>query len=87
MTNNSDDDEGFRGSDGRRRGFQSQRRQMARASEAATADGEGFIGIDVRWRGLHRQRRQTTRPPVDTTKTRRLNHKAKQQLNPQPPKP
>ncbi|KAK9132334.1 hypothetical protein Scep_011862 [Stephania cephalantha] len=60
-TNNSDDGEGFRGNDGRRIGIQSQVRQTARASEAATEDDEGFRGSDGRRRGLQMQRRQTAR--------------------------
>ncbi|KAK9139804.1 hypothetical protein Scep_009485 [Stephania cephalantha] len=44
-------------SDEQRRGLHRQRRQRAKASEAATTDGEGFGGSDGRWRGLRRQRR------------------------------
>ncbi|KAK9111428.1 hypothetical protein Scep_018947 [Stephania cephalantha] len=71
------DGEGFKGSDDRRRGLQ----------KAATANEEGFIGSDDRRRGLQKKRRQMARPPADTTKTRRLNRKTRQQLNPQPLKP
>ncbi|KAK9157914.1 hypothetical protein Scep_004488 [Stephania cephalantha] len=63
------DGEGFRCSDGRRRGLQRQLRQTARALEPATADGEGFRCSDGRRRGLQRQRRQTVRTPADTQKT------------------
>ncbi|KAK9157507.1 hypothetical protein Scep_004081 [Stephania cephalantha] len=51
--------EGFRGSEGRRRGIQSQKRQTTRASEAATADDKGFRVRDDRWQGLQMQRWQT----------------------------
>ncbi|KAK9105578.1 hypothetical protein Scep_022422 [Stephania cephalantha] len=45
-------------SDEQRRGLHRQRRQRAKASEAATADGEGFGGSDGRGRRLQMQRRR-----------------------------